>query len=126
MDSKLALAFKRHPNLNYMPPHTKDALAGYFFYGYQPGGFLTAMLTKDLTNAVFIADVANRGAFVDIFKWISWMAPPESWGSLEVMKKWIKLTDEQRRTILVRCELANSVFEIISSKEETNVDHEFF
>ena len=124
MDSKLAKSFMDN-GLN-IPPHTVDALAGYFLYGYQPGGFLTAMLMKELTNAVFVADTANKVAFVDIYKWISWQAPRESWGSSENMQKWMNLTDNQRRTILVRCNMANSVFEIIASKEETNVDPKYF
>jgi len=123
MDKKLAESFRR--NSLSIPPHTQEALAGYLIHGLPPGGFLTSMLLKELENAVFKADIANKPAFADIFKWVVWEAPIESWGTDEIMQKWMDLTDGQRREILVKNNLVNSVFEIISSKEETNVDPKY-
>jgi len=45
-----------HLNGGAIPEHMHDALENYLFRGWNPGGFLTAVLAGDLFNAVWKAD----------------------------------------------------------------------
>ena len=79
-------------NLNYMgmtvPDHTQDSLVRYFINGWEPGGFLTSMLTGDLYRAITVADTANRQMLWAIGRWIMDNAPQGSWGSAESVHNW--------------------------------------
>lgn len=72
-----------------VPEHTQEALNRYFIYGLEPGGFLQAVLSNDLTSAVLRADPANRVALSDIVRWIVDNAPDGSWGHLDYYKEWV-------------------------------------
>jgi hypothetical protein len=74
-----------------IPAHTMEALDSYFLKGYQPGGFLTSVLTNNLIGAVNSADSANRHAIYEIVKWLTTEAkvPPGSWGCAENIVIWV-------------------------------------
>lgn len=102
-----------------IPNHTAGAIARYLFFGASPGGFLTSMFVNDWYNAVFQADQVNKQHFCDIAKWVEWTAPNECKGSHEKMGQWIRMTDNERREILVRKNLAHTVFEVLKGGEKT-------
>ena len=74
-----------------IPDHTKEALDNYFLKGYEPGWFLTSILTNDLYGAVRSADMQNRHAIYEIVKWLTSErnVPPGSWGCSENMVIWL-------------------------------------
>lgn len=118
VDSRLLNSFTK--NGQSMPTHTAGAISRYLFYGAMPGGFLESMFCGELNYAVFKADVENKKYFCDIAKWIEWYAPKESKGNLAKMIEWCKLTDDERREILVRNNLAHSIFEVLKSESVTS------
>ena len=74
-----------------IPTHTMEALDDYFLRGYEPGGFLTSVLTNNLIGAVNSADSANRHAIYEIVKWLTTErnVPPKSWGCTENVVDWL-------------------------------------
>jgi hypothetical protein len=85
-------------NEQYIPSHTQESIENYLIRGYNPGGFVTAILTGDLFRAVAVADVANRHAIWHITKWITLYAPPGSWGSADTVRAWEEDRDQRRST----------------------------
>lgn len=79
-----------------VPEHTREAIENYLVYGFQPGGFLTSVLTGDLYRAIQTADTANRRMLWAISKWIMDNAPCGSWGSPESFTAWVADTDGRR------------------------------
>ena len=73
-----------------IPEHTQETLEGYLLHGWEPGGFVTAMLACDLERALYTADVGNRQRFWSIAMWIRNYAPQGSWGSYEAVDAWCK------------------------------------
>lgn len=58
---------------------------------HQPvGGFLTAVLTNDLTGSVNRADNKNLEAIPHIVKYIYWTLPLSCWGTREKVYKWLE------------------------------------
>jgi hypothetical protein len=74
----------------------KGSIERYLMYGYQPGGFATAMLARDYERALYTADVHNRKVFWGIARWISERMPAGSWGSYETVDAWCWDTDGRR------------------------------
>jgi len=72
-----------------VPEHTRGALLRYRDKGYEPGGFLTSVLTNDLFGAIARADAENIRALKDICGWVYNRMPAASWGSLDRMDDWI-------------------------------------
>lgn len=79
-----------------VPEHTRVALEDYFFYGYEPGSFVTAVLCNDLMGTVNRCDHINRECIVDIAKWIMHNAPSSSWGSKQAVANWLADKDSCR------------------------------
>ena len=74
-----------------IPDHTKEALDSYFLRGYEPGGFLTSVLSNNLYGAVTSADVANRHAIYEITRWLTTdpIVPVRSWGTKDHVSNWL-------------------------------------
>ena len=74
-----------------IPTHTKKALDNYFLRGWEPGGFLTSILTNNLYGAVTSADIANRHAIWEIVTWLTTdpIVPVRSWGTKEHVSNWL-------------------------------------
>jgi len=74
-----------------IPTHTKEALDNYFFRGYEPGGFITSILTNNLYGAVNSADIANRHAIWEIVTWLTTdpIVPIHSWGTKDHVSNWL-------------------------------------
>lgn len=74
-----------HENI---PDHTLQALDCYFIKGYQPGGFVSAMIAENYKKALACADSANRARFWYVATWLMRYAPKGSTGSYEILKDW--------------------------------------
>lgn len=74
----------------------KGSIERYLEFGYEPGGFATAMLARDYERALYSADVHNRKAFWGIAMWINNRMPEGSWGSYEQVEAWCRDTDGRR------------------------------
>jgi len=71
-----------------VPEHAQESLANYFLNGWEPGGFLSAMLAMDMQRALSSADTANRQVMWAIGRWITVNAPGGSWGNYEAIEMW--------------------------------------
>ena len=72
-----------------LPHHMRQAARDYVEKGFEPGGFLTAVLENDLTGAALRADDVNARA---LMAWASWLyneAPSPCWGSKAKVKAWV-------------------------------------
>jgi hypothetical protein len=87
-------------DLGYMgmniPDHTQLTLVHYLVNGYNPGGFLSAMLAMDMNRALSTADTSNRRVMWAIGRWISTQCPARSWGSYEAVESWCSDQDGLR------------------------------
>ena len=77
-----------------IPDYTMDAIRRYLDHHLQPGGFLLAVLSNDLREAVGRADENNQQALPDIVSWLYNEAPSTCWGTPERVEQWL----EARRT----------------------------
>ena len=68
----------------------QEVLKGYLYEGTDCGGFLTAVLSNDLTQSVRQADSHNLILIPKIVRWLLAEAPPKSWGSPARVKAWVK------------------------------------
>jgi hypothetical protein len=73
-----------------IPEHTQTALSDYIERGIPVGGFLHAVLSNNLFDAVGKADGQNLPALKDITGWIFTQAPQGSWGSEALVLRWIQ------------------------------------
>ncbi len=70
--------------------YMRGAIERYIERGIKPGGFLTALLTNDLMDAVVRADDDNSHA---IRSWVIWLhnyAPRGCYGSPENVSSWVE------------------------------------
>jgi hypothetical protein len=72
-----------------VPEHTRGALLRYRDKGYDPGGFMTAVLTNDLMGAISRADRENARALIEICRWVYMRMPRASWGDDDTVDQWI-------------------------------------
>ena len=84
MDEKLAR------NIHGVPEHCGDGLLAYLRHGQQPGHFLMAVLSNDLTEACGRADEENRPLLYEYVYLLYNYAPTEAWGSPEKVRAWIE------------------------------------
>lgn len=95
----------------------KDSLWLYMCYGLEPGSFGMAVLTNDFMGAALGAHPAVPASmFKGLAQWLKFMAPYQSYGSEQQVKKWQSFTDDQRRDIMIECHLRPSVFEVLSGE----------
>jgi len=89
-----------------IPVHTTEALDNYFFRGWQPGGFLTSILTNDLYGAVRSADYANKHVIYEIVQWLTLepIVPENSWGAKEHVSNWLHDSDGIRTKFVEKIE----------------------
>ena len=77
-----------------IPITTKETIDRYVQSRIPTGGFLYAVLTNDLFEAVGRADRYNRPALFDICNYIYNEIPYNCWGSKEAVEKWLGHTEE--------------------------------
>jgi hypothetical protein len=72
-----------------IPEHTRETLVDYLTKGWEPGGFVTAMLAMDMERAVYAADMVNGRNMQQIARWIIEYCPRASWGDYETVNCWL-------------------------------------
>jgi hypothetical protein len=73
-----------------IPERMRSAIARYLFDGTKPGDFLSAVISNNLTKAVFSADDENLPLLRLYVQWFYWEAPGNSWGSADAMREWMR------------------------------------
>lgn len=76
-------------NMSLVPPHMRDSIRLYVFNRIEPGDFLYAVLTNNLTEAAARADNIN---FPNLGRWAQfcmWALPAGCWGSPERVSDWL-------------------------------------
>ena len=92
-----------------VPREYFDPIYNYMVHGFEPGSFFSAMLANDMFRALASSHPANTiNGLKSLTGWIrSTMSHGILWGSEEVVEKWLKMTDAERREKL---ELLNLVY----------------
>lgn len=77
------------PTLQELNPNLVEALQRYVDHGIHPGGFLTAVLENNLSEAVLRADNLNIKILPEIVGYVDWEIPSACWGSRERVEDWL-------------------------------------
>ena len=73
-----------------IPERMRGGIVRYILDGVEPGHFLSAVLTNDLTGAFGRADDENVRLIGDYIKFFYNYAPSGCWRSPENFKEWLK------------------------------------
>jgi len=74
-----------------------ESIKSYVERGIPTGGFLYAVLTNNMVEALFKADMENREALYDIVSYIHNNIPGDAWGSPTKVEMWMKKKQEERK-----------------------------
>ena len=74
-----------------LPEHMVGAMERYMKNGVAPGGFLEAVLSNDLLEAMERADMVNRYRLYDFGQFLHQQAPRGSFGSPDRVANWVKV-----------------------------------
>lgn len=88
-------------NIDYssLPDYMQSGVQDYIEHGYEPGGFLTAVICNDLKGAVGKADLTNQRELVNWVQFFYNKAPMGCWGSRTKMEAWMEARrDEDQAT----------------------------
>ena len=80
------------------PIHILDSINRYVEHRLSPGGFVTAVLSNDLTGAFNQADTDSEAGIRDILKYVRWEIPAESWGSPAKVEAWLNSKPRQNHS----------------------------
>ena len=103
----------------------QEAIFGYLVYGWETGGFLTAVLANDLYRAATVADIVNVDHLAYVAKFVVYALPQACYGNYDQVKNWLQLTDQAREEILVAAELLPDTFQLIKFMSEEHTDPSF-
>jgi hypothetical protein len=73
-----------------IPDYTAKALSRYTLHHLPPGDFLETLLGGDIERASHMTDLNNVLALEEIVAYIERCLPPESFGTPEKVKNWLK------------------------------------
>jgi len=73
-----------------IPQHTQYGIDSYVTDKIPPGGFLYAVLSNNLFEAMMKADDINQSRMHDICSYIYNNTPANCWGSPEIVKEWLE------------------------------------
>ena len=76
-------------DLWYCPENVRESLERYRDHHIPTGGFLEAVLSNDLREAISRADDTNIRHIPGIVRWIYWKMPSPAWGSPEAFTGWV-------------------------------------
>ena len=82
--------FDKGTDEGYVPEHIRPCIESYVLNGWQPGGFVTAVLLNDLFRASARADHENYGSLALITRWVFNNLPEECYGTEQNMEDWMK------------------------------------
>lgn len=91
----------------------QESLYNYLVYGFEPGGFLTGVLTNDLYRATLSADFENRKRILHYVRLMRDYFPAECFGSPGKMSRWRRRNNASRERILQDCRLLPNLFDVI-------------
>jgi len=77
----------------YIPERMMGVILRYVEHGIEPGDFLTAIITNNLSEAVMRADDENINNLPAYVAWFYNEAPAGCWGSCERMKTWMAMRE---------------------------------
>lgn len=98
----------------HVPKDYADPIYNYLVYGWEPGGFFTAVLANDWMGAIRRSHPGNTvDALQYISGWIVEYMPKQCWGSYKKFDDWVNADDDYRREVLEKAGL------IFNSKDET-------
>lgn len=72
-----------------LPEHMRGVMQRYIENHLSPGGFLEAVLSNNLTEAVSRADSISINALPVYVRWLYNKAPYKCWGSSEKVIAWL-------------------------------------
>lgn len=72
-----------------VPEHIQEGLRDYVERHWEPGDFLSAVLSNDLKEAMGRADEQSRAGLFAIVKWLYNETPSTCWGSPERFANWL-------------------------------------
>lgn len=72
-----------------IPSHMIEGLYNFVELGLEPGGFLTAILCNNLSEAFNRADEKNRDCMENWVQVMTWSIPGCCHGSVEAVKEWM-------------------------------------
>lgn len=75
---------------NRIPPAVREAIDAWVEKGWQPGHFVTGVLTNNLFEAIGRADVYSMAALPAICGYVFNELPSACWGSVEKCQEWAK------------------------------------
>lgn len=84
---------RKHPQYSAIPVQTMDSLYDYVDHHGQPGGFLMAVLSNNLFQAVNRADSGNVAALPELVSFIHSHVPTVCYGSPDAVKLWLAKTE---------------------------------
>lgn len=97
-----------------VPMEYAEPIYNYFVYGWQPGGFFTAMLANDFMGAISRSHPANTIEALKLL--VTWLENSRSkhliWGDYPTIERWMRASEVDRRPILENLNL------IYSEKQE--------
>lgn len=76
-------------HIEMLPAHMRQGMLHYIEQGVPCGGFLSAVLSNNLKEAVVRADSTNQRAIVDYVQFLVWYAPAICHGSPERYDAWV-------------------------------------
>jgi hypothetical protein len=82
-----------------IPPAVWEGLQMYLSSGVPTGGFLKAVITNNLTEAIGRADEYSLAALPVIVQYLYNEAPYGSWGSPERYTRWIETKTKERELV---------------------------
>jgi hypothetical protein len=91
----------------------RDAIFNYLVHGYEPGGFLTAVITNDLRRAACVADFENIERLGHVARFVAHALPEICTGSWNAMSYWMQLSEREREEILIEVRLLPTLFDVI-------------
>ena len=86
-----------------VPDHIMPSLINFVEKGWEPGGFLQAVLTNDLFGAVGLADDINRSRLHNITVFIHNVFPGVIVRTKKGYNDWLELEAEERDRIVKGC-----------------------
>ena len=89
-----------------VPQEYCQPVRDYLVNGWDPGSFYTAVLANDLMSAVIRCHPSGRIAELGgLAGWVLNVMPDAAWGSLDQVRTWLNMSDEDRRTVLEQAQL---------------------
>jgi hypothetical protein len=108
-----------------VPRDFADPMANYLVYGYEPGGFFTALLANDFFAAISRSHPSNTvEALKCLVGWINDCMPPEAYSSYNRVSEWVRLHEHSRRAILEKYELIYTEQEeiMLALRDESTIE----